>query len=309
MTRVLAAVLAIIVASQATGADRRSVEIDAIVESSNRAMVSGLDPNDFEIVVDGRVHPIDNVSAVDETATILLLMDVSCSATGSSWVFYPPGRRLDVGNDFPALVRGIERRFVPQLKLGDRLRVGRFGRTLSLGDGYTSDRRGMLASVRTMLNLDGVEPLERHGSSPIWDIVVEAAGILASERGRRAIVLLTDGQATANVRSVSEAAREAASRNVSVHAILEEPIGFFKGSAGRDTSLRQLAELTGGLFRLDDRVTPDDAPPFPDILQALHRIYRIQFAVEGAPGGVRQIDVRVKRPNVRAHARKWFIAP
>jgi hypothetical protein len=39
----------------------------------------------------------------------------------------------------------------------------------------------------------------------------------------------------------------------------------------------------------------------------LHRIYRIQFAVEAGRG--RQIDVRVKRPNVHAYARKWFIAP
>jgi hypothetical protein len=304
MIRILAALLALIVASQPTGDDRRSVEIDAIVESANRTRLS-LDRSDFEIVVDGRLHPIDKVSAVDESVTILLLVDVSWSATRGNWQGV-----IGHGHNFPELVRAIERSFVPQLKPGDRLRVGRFGRRLVLGDGYTSDRRAMLASVRTMLSLDAVEPQERSGPSPLWDVTAEAADGLASEGGRRAILLLTDGWASGNVRSVVEAGKEAASGNVSVHTILAESRGRGPDLAvAPDKLLRQLAALTGGLFRLDDRLTPEDALPFPDILQALHRIYRIQFAVEGAPDRVRQIDVRVKRPDVRAHARKWFVAP
>jgi hypothetical protein len=99
------------------------------------------------------------------------------------------------------------------------------------------------------------------GGSPAWDAVDAAVDLLQSQRGRRAIVLVTDGRSTGNVHSLGEATDRAQATGVSVFIVglgLDET--FYQGwnvALPKETQrarvrpaapLELLASATGGAY-------------------------------------------------------------
>jgi hypothetical protein len=216
-------------------------------------------------------------------------------------------------------IRGSYGQFVLQgFRPADRVRVGSVGRQLTMGPRFTSDAAEIKSTWQALFE---APPVEWLGPSPIWDAVEGAVAALADESGHRAIVLVTDGQASGNVHGYSEVSAQAALSGVSVSTVTEDSMlptipMTTMASYGVDPALRlrSMADFTGGSFALDrrqidpfDRCFPNDpAPLFRKALDRLHQAYTLSFAQLVADGTSHPLDVRVKKPGMSVRARKLF---
>jgi hypothetical protein len=242
-------------------------------------------------------------------ATILLLVDLSFSATtGTAREGGRPWNGL--GHDFPGLVRGVERGLLPRLRLDDRLMVGAFAGRRIWFSTPASDRASQSLAVKSALDLKAVDSVDWFGPSPIWDAIVRGTEGLADHPGVRAVILVTDGHATGNRLSASEAGEIAIDRTVQVHVVYEKgvmppkspPLPFATG----DVQLRSLAQRTGGLFRADERHTQaswrEPVPPFSEIVEAIHHTYTLTLKPPEHDEEGGSLMVRVKQPGLRVYA-------
>jgi hypothetical protein len=210
--------------------------------------------------------------------SIVLLVDVSGSvsdAMATLAVGRDPSDRALRGAKAPngprdLFHRAVETGFIANLAAGDRARIGRLTRTVQLSEALTSDHAALRAAANAMLD---VAEEERHGASPLWDAVHLGVTAVKDEPGRRAVVLVTDGFATGNRRSLAAVIDYATQAGVSVSVVGEwfgqpRPLRLsFKGWVGSSdnvaypwrvmlwpfgnaphANLRRLAEQTGGVF-------------------------------------------------------------
>ena len=288
----------------------RYIQIPVIIErgDSPGAFVSGLTEDDFEVNLDGRPRSIERLSSGRSGAVVLLLVDLSFSATtgtpreGGPW--------SGSGHDFPGLLRGIQKSLLPRLRPIDVLIVGGFaGRRVWFSQAL-SDRANDSSVVKSVLDVKALDAVDWFGPSPIWDAVVSATRVLAGHRGLRAIILVTDGLATGNRASPLEAGAVATANGAQVHVVYDQG-GFLPNTpslrfATGDVLLRPLAERTGGLFRHDQRYTQtswrEPVPPFAEIIDAIQHSYllTLNLAESDASGG--SLSVRVKPAGLRVHA-------
>jgi VWFA-related protein len=332
------ALLAIFVGSAALAQDgaqpdqtaqRRLVTVDVAVERSDGTFVPGLRPEDFEIVSDGESCPVESFSTEARPVTTVALFDVS----GSCWIQ-------------PAVLRtAVEKRLIPALGPNDRMRLGVIGAGPStLAPRFSSDRRDLAASAR-MLNLPpalsfrnptgpvtkglvgvsgGTDELNiRPGPSPIWDAVYAAVAALEPEAGCRAIILVTDGRSTANVRGLDEVIDRAMAAAVSVNIVTEENetlIPLDQTTAARvrpGTLLEALASSTGGAYlsAVDAVLSKKGNEPVADTIGAvlesvqrrLHQTYALGFSAPQPDDRLHRLEVRVKVPGLTARARKGYV--
>ena len=186
-----------------------------------------------------------NAVRIAEPVTVLLVLDAGeHSVTRSFFGSFPPDGRVRIA-------RVIEREFISKLDPQDRVRIGMFGARLVFSTNYTSNRKELSAALKSGLTLPNEDV---HGPSPIWDVVGQGVEDLAREQGRRAIVLFTDGEATANTRSFEDVAKEARDRSIPIHVVSTAvDTGIRQGNgtvyhSRPSAKLREIATVTGGLF-------------------------------------------------------------
>ncbi len=270
--------------------------VDVAVEESNGALVSGLTRDDFEIVIDGQVRPIEFFTEGNRPLTVVLLLDVSVSVTD----MFERG----------ALRKAIETSFIAGLQPADRARIAAFGKHRFLSRDFTGDRRELLAAARAALD---PRDADRYGPSPVWDALGEALGMLKGASGRRAVILLTDGHSTGNVRSANSVAEEAASAGVLISVVGEDEDVIIPQEETRaarvrpGTALRGLADITGGQYLQDAGRPANPGPLFERLLADLRQMYTLGFR-SSAPDGRQHVEVRVNRSAVKARARRLLVA-
>ncbi len=176
--------------------------------------------------------------------TVVLLLDVTASVTRMPM---PIDQRF--AQVFNAFLQG--------LKPADRAAVGVIAGRPRLGP-LTADRRALSASVRMLLQLPDADRL---GPSPIWDAVDEAVTEAAGDpAGRPAVVLFSDGRASANVHGLDEVIDHAKRLHVSIHAVVEGPSSVFMA---RSTEALDPAELIGQMTTATGGRRLLDRPPDP----------------------------------------------
>jgi hypothetical protein len=169
---------------------------------------------------------------------------------------------------------------------------------------------------------------DRFGPSPIWDAVDEAVSALHLEPGWKHILLLTDGLATGNMKSMEEVVLRAASSDVTIHVVESGWLVKRDQSAAARSphhaaqtrtidasagNLRRLATETGGLY-LPRRVASAESqgpqrPPavgrlFRQILDAIHAGYRLTVSGVDCEAPTDAQDVRVpSAPGASVHFR------
>jgi hypothetical protein len=108
-----------------------------------------------------------------------------------------------------------------------------------------------------------------------------------------------------------EVARLATEVGVPVHVLFEpswielEAVPYEEG----DRFLRPLAKLTGGIFRVDERLkqlTFGRTVPssFQEILDAVHRTCTLSFGPDTSPGA--EVSVEVRQAGAVVHAPQWL---
>jgi VWFA-related protein len=155
-------------------------------------------------------------------------------------------------------------------------------------------------------------PVGNVGGTHLYDAVFLGANdVLAKEAGRKALILITDGQDQGSMLD-RDAAIEAAQRNDAIiYGILFVDRQFygFGGYSGEST-LKKMAEETGGrLFR------PSNARELADAFQQISDELRSQYNIGYSPlnaahdGSYRRIDVRLRQGGLKVQARKGYYAP
>ena len=162
--------------------DTQLVSVPAVVTDSSGRPLSGLRPENFQLVEDGRPQTITNFGTAETPFEIALLLDTSGST------------REDV-----VLIRQAANSFVDALRPGDRVGVVAFN-TARQTDGpiATVEVLASLTSDRKVLR-KAIENLGTSNGTPYYDALERVADDIFREtpsdevRGRRAVVALTDG--------------------------------------------------------------------------------------------------------------------
>ena len=270
------------------------IKVDVAVLSASGQPVKGLTAADFEIYSNGRRVPISSCTPGPLPLNVVLLVDASGSM---KWQM----REEDVKDD-------VKDGFVPAVNPADRVRIGSIGGQNYLSPAFTSNPQELKRAADRAL--DGYRNFQ--SPSPVWDAVHAAVEALASVEGRRAILLLSDGRATANRYSAEEVAEYAAQFGVLVNVGGDDSEQFIwqsqteaivvKAGAG----MRAISELSGG-FQMKENASIRDF--FARTLELMREMYTLSFEAPVEDGDFHALEVRVKRPDGSVRARQVYKAP
>jgi len=155
-----------------------------------------------------------------------------------------------------------------------------------------------------------LKELDYGNSTRLYDAIDQSLDKLAAVEGRRVIVVLTDGDDTASKAGQGDVLSRATQDEVMIYGIGLES-DYFNGvrqvRTSPDRVLRKIADETGGGYYLL-KATADLNTTFTRIAQELHSQYVLGFTPTVLDGKIHKVMVNVKRPGMKARARKSYVA-
>jgi VWFA-related protein len=274
------------------------VALDAVVHDKHGELVAGLDKDAFKLRVDGQQVPIryfnrDN----DLPLTVGLMIDTS----GSETIYF----------DTEALAGDTFLRNT-LTHPDDRAFVARFDSDIVLLQGMTSNLSALHNGLRR-LDYRSSSGKGRGGTLLYDAIATVSHDVMAPVVGRRALVVMTDGEDEGSRIDLQHTIREAQLDDVAIYSVMftnEDP-GYPK-VAGLRTSgievMQQMAEATGGRsFVVGHGVGV--AQIFAEMAQDLRSQYRFGFTpVASKPGKFHKLELQVNGPFV-VQTRKGYVTP
>jgi Ca-activated chloride channel family protein len=255
--------------------DVKLVNVFVTVVDQNGAPVGGLSKDNFQVMEDGVTQ---NVAVFDRESelplNIILAVDTS----------------LSTRKDLPLELESA-RHFVHSiLRPVDRLALYQFDEIVHEVVPFTSD------PARVDRGIEGV----RVGSATaLYDALYLGASALEERKGRKVMVVITDGGDTASKVNYAEALRSMLSAEAIVYSIIVVPIA---SSAGRNTggehALIQISHDTGGKF-----FYAEDGRQLDQVFRKIDQELRTQYLLAYYPNrrladsDFRRIDVKVVAPN------------
>ena len=169
-----------------------TVRVFATVTDGDGRLVTSLTRDDFEVRDDGKPQPITLFDNTPQPIRLIVMLDVSGSMEGNL-----------------PLLRAATEQLYSRLRPADRMRIGTFGRDVTIGPWLSGDAH----ELRTALP-DAIAP---DALTPLWRAVDEAADAFgAGGDERRVILVLSDGKDSgplfrqrSSARSTSSSARVA----------------------------------------------------------------------------------------------------
>jgi Ca-activated chloride channel family protein len=249
-----------------------AVEVYASVTDEKGEPVRDLTAADFQVSEDGAAQTISTFVAGEFPLTVAIGLDRSFSMAG---------QRL-------ALTRRAARTFVDALRPQDEALLVKIGSTVETVTGG--------AAIR-----GEIDRLDAFGTTPLHDSIVAAIDAVDAARGRRALVLLSDGDDRYSRASAGDVLARARRSNVIVY-----PVAF---SRERPQLFAELAALTGGRS-----FHTRDGRSLPDVMQNIARELRFQYLLGYTPSRPivagadewRSIRVTVPRRGARVRARDGY---
>ncbi len=288
------------------------VDVDLVnlyfaVRSKQNSLVNSLGQSDFDLAEDNVKQTIKYFAReTDLPLTIGLLIDVSNSQRNLIEI----ERRA--GSSF----------FSSVLKKKDVAFLISFGADSELLQDLTGSPR-LLQEGLDHLKLNGgfsgttsgpVPTLNKGRGTVMYDAVYLASNdMLAHEAGRKAIILITDGEDEGSKLS-EKAAIEAAQRSDAIiYGILYVDRQFYGGFGGAgysgESTLKHMAEETGGrVFTVDRKNSLDNI--FDQIQQEMRTQYAIGYTPTNSKkdGSFRKIDLKAAGKDLKVQVRKGYYA-
>ena len=278
----------------------RVVDVYATVKDAQGRLVTSLGPDRFELREDGVRQQVDYFAhETDAPLSLGLVIDTSVSQAQLL-----PTEREKAG----AFLHAV-------LGVSDRAFVMCFDQEVVLLQGLTAEM-ALLARAIDAVHADvgsapsPADPSEgrRPRGTRLYDAIQQASALLSGQKGRKILVLLTDGEDQGS-RVTRGAALEAAERaEVIVYSVLvADPLFYW--ARGRDfkgeTALAALQAKTGGWM-----VRPETAQGLEDIAAELRAQYRLGYTPRPArfDGSFRRIEVRLPRARYTVRARRGYYA-
>jgi Ca-activated chloride channel family protein len=260
------------------------VPLYVTVTDAQSSLVPNLTREDFEILDNNVKQELVVFENQTQPITAVVMLDTSGSMT----------------NNLKLVKAGAEQ-FLVRMLPQDKAQIGAFNDKIQFSGVFTSDRDELVAALK---DVDFGYPTRLN------DAIDQSLNRLIAIDGRRVIVLLTDGDDTSSKVSQGDVLNRSQQDEVMIYGIGLESV-YFDGMRQVRTSpdrvMKKLAEETGGGFYLL-KETSDLNATFTRIAQELHSQYVLGFSPTVLDGKVHKLLVNVKRPGMKARARKSYVA-
>lgn len=279
--------------------------IDAVVHTRQGGdLVTGLDKDAFTLREDGKPVPIryfnrDN----DLPLTIGLLVDTS----GSQREFFDD--EAMAGDNF--LRDTLKQR-------DDRAFVVRFDSQIVLLQKMTSSLQLLHNGLRLLDYIQDPGHLPAgHAGTVLYDAIANvSANVIGKEQGRRALVILTDGDDNGSRTTMEAAIHQAQLANVAIYSVLYTNEVLGNGvrypAMGKPTGIDIMTEIsraTGGrAFVVSGKLPVRQI--FAAIAEDLRTQYRIGFTpAESKSGQTHKLELKALDKNLNVQARTAYVTP
>jgi Ca-activated chloride channel family protein len=253
------------------------VEVYAAVVDSAGNPVTGLTRGDFTVLEDGAPQALSAFAEGDFPLSVAVGLD----------------RSFSMAKLLPTELSAA-RTLLGDLRPQDQSTLIAIGSEIEIAAPLSSSRGAQMAALGA---------LKPWGTTGLYDAIIAAIDAIQSAKGRRALVLLSDGNDRYSTASASDALGRARRSDVMIYPVA---IG-----AARAELFPQLAALTGGRSFL----TRDPAQLNTiahQIASELHHQYLLGYSpakpIAAGSNEWRSITVRVNRANLTVRARDGYVA-
>ena len=263
------------------------VSVTAVVRDKKGKVVRSLDTKDFVVAEDGKTRKIISIqSDANAPASIAFLVDSSGSmALGAArqssrhicdWVLATMNKQKD-----DAALLSFDTRLITLREF-----------------------TGSFEHVRT-----GLDEIGAWGATSIYDAIAGTSALVADRaRNRRAVIVLTDGADNWSSYTPQEVSWIASTIDVPVYVFaVGDGVNAESAAANPKAEYSPLADLarsTGGDFFVAN--SPALAVTgITRLVDELRHQYLIAFEPSSA-AGMRRIEIRTKKANLRVSSRKWY---
>ncbi len=243
------------------------------------AFLTNLERGDVRVYEEGREQQVLEFYREDRPITLALLLDSSGSM-----------------QEKLSEVHAAAAAFVDTLRDEDRALVIDFDDKVFLLEDLTSDRERLKRAIRST---------EAIGGTAVYDVLHAAYRKIGRIEGRRAIVLLSDGEDTASLLGLDRVLEEAKAANVLIYSI-----GLGGGGVGpRRNVLREFSEHTGGRSFFVKKAD-ELAQTYERIAEELRSQFYVAYSTNNEEWDGRWIELEVKtdRKDLELRARRGFFA-
>ncbi len=268
--------------------DVKLVRLLATVESSSGSLVGDLEKDQFRVFDNGVEQEITLFErSREQPLSVALLVDTSAST----------GARL--GEETESVLRFINALF-RQGNENDAITLYSFNHDVTLETGFTRSDKRLEKELRT---------LKGEAGTSVYDAIYFASRTLRHRKGRRVIVVVSDGADTTSIKTFQGALEAVHAADAVLYGIMVIPV---TADAGRhiagENALISLATTTGGrVFAAALGEVLDGA--FDSILADLRTQYVIGYTPRGIPYSTNRfhrVEVKLKRPDLRALTRSGY---
>lgn len=267
------------------GVDLTTFAVTATDRKGN--LVTGLTQDDFEVFEDGQPQTAEYFAQGDGDAAPAMHLGLMIDASGS------------MHNDMK-LAQGAAIKFLNMLPAAEDITLVDFDTQVRITRYPQRDFARLVERIRQR---------KAEGWTALYDALGTYLDGADSQRGRKVLVMYTDGGDSRSALSFTETMTLLKASNVTVYAIgLVEHTGSAR--AQMQMTLRQLAEATGGQAFFPMAMTEVESA-YAKVLAEIKGQYHLGYQPTNASrdGAWRKVEIRVKRPDVRIRSRQGYFAP
>jgi Ca-activated chloride channel family protein len=258
-------------------------------DKDTNTFVTTLTRNDFTIYEDGQQQEIENfIRETNLPLTLAMLIDTSQSVAPKLQF------EQEAATSF----------FQSILRENDRAMLVSFDSGVTLLQDFTNDPNKLTGEINK---------LKAAGGTALYDAIYRSCDEkMIRETGRKAIIILSDGEDESSRWNYDQAMELALRAESAIFAISVSKGGFFGvgGSSEGDSVLKDMAEQTGGRifypFKVEELVEA-----FRQINQELRSQYNIGYLSSNpaSDGKYRKIEIKVREKGLKLNYRKGYYAP
>jgi Ca-activated chloride channel homolog len=262
------------------GAEVEVVSVPVLVFDKAGRFVADLKKEDIQIFEDGVLQEITYLANSTGEERIPLSIALTVDTSGSM--------RPSI-----AFLKEAATYFTGKIEASDQALIVQFNESVKSSSDFTDDTD----------RLDSfINGLQVYGGTALYDAVMYSLDRLRDRPGRKALVLLSDGDDTASAADKSQVVALSKSLEVSIYAVgiqgFDTPRGF----------LKNLAEDTGGAYYFPNK-TNELIKVFEAISKDLKNNYLVAYSPQRAADNTyRKIEVRISRPDVKVRVRPGYMA-
>lgn len=264
------------------------VPIPASVVDTRGFAVTGLGLDDFELLVDGQLRAISEMTRADTPVRLAMLFDNSGS--------------IDFAREFEK--QAALHFFSRVMRASDEAAIYSVETESYRAQALTSDIRKLEQTIASFGKPEG--------ATSLFDAIIDAAAYLRPYRGRRVIVIVSDGVDTTSRTDFETTIKWVLGDDCQIFVV---QTGLYDGANLRalaaERRMEQLAVQTGGAAYIPKTIS-DLETAFNQIAADLAQQYVLSYyqAEEHRDGRFHVIDLRIRsRKDVRVRARKGYYSP